>query len=149
MYQFCKSPATRFCGGIGMASTTPESNPARNQRPRPVWPALLLVVLGVACYLSIRLLALDPENVPMMPLFMTYSFGPAVCALLLLGWWLGWGPGSLQTRLLVASTAVALGEASWIAADSSIHGTLWMTGLPGAVGAAALALVVPARLPRF
>src|SRR5262249_30314607 len=82
-------------------------------------------------------------------LFMTHAWGPPLCALLLLTWWLVWGPVSRQARWLVAMTAVALAEAAWIAADSSIHDTLWMHGLPGAVGAAALALLVPARLPKL
>src|SRR5262249_29895245 len=117
MYQFRKSPATRFRGGIGMASTTPVSTSARDPKPRPVSPALLLVVLGLACYFSIRLFVLDPENVPLMALFMAYSFGPPVCAVLLVGWWLLYGPAPLGTRLLVIGVAVAIAVGSWFAAD--------------------------------
>jgi outer membrane protein assembly factor BamB len=146
MYQFCKSPATRFSGGIGMASTTPESNSARDPKARSVWPALLLVVLGVACSLSINLMALDPENMPLMALFMTYMWGPPLCALLLLGWWLLRGPAPLGARLVVTGAAAAIAVGSWFAVDPSMHSYLWMQGLPGAVGAAALALLVPARL---
>ena len=88
-----------------MASTTPETNPVRDPKARPVWPALLFVVLGVACYLSINLMALDAENMPLMALFMTYSFGPVLFALLLVGWWLVLGPASLWNRLHVAAAA--------------------------------------------
>src|SRR6266545_5153341 len=101
MYPFSSSPSTRHGGGIGMATTTPEAPPARDPKTRRVWPALVLVVLGVACYLSINLFALDPENMPMMALFMTYIWGPILCALLLIGWWLVRGPALLRTRLLV------------------------------------------------
>jgi outer membrane protein assembly factor BamB len=128
-----------------MASTTPETNPVRDPKLRPVWPALLLVVLGVACFLSIRLLEVDPENVPLMALFMTYMWGPVLCALLLLGWWLIRGPAPLRARLLVTGVAVAIAAGSWFAVDPSMHSSLLMQGFAGAVGAAALGLLVPAR----
>ena len=117
-----------------MGSTIPASNPARDPKARSVWPALVLVVLGVACFFSIRLFALDPENMPMMPLFMTYSFGPALCALLLLGWlshvlvfWLGSVYGYLVGEAtlrgggrkrglamqVIAGAAAAIGSLVW------------------------------------
>src|SRR5262249_25488736 len=104
-----------------MASTTPESNAVRDPKVRPIWPALLLVVLGVGCYLSIRLVEFDAENVPLMPLFMTYMGGPPLCALLLLGWWLVRGPAPLRVRLLVTGVAVAIAVGSWFVADPSIR----------------------------
>src|SRR5262245_8065644 len=115
MYQFCNSPCNHSRGGPCM-SATPESSPPR--RPsffRDLVP-LAFVALGVAFYLTPNLLRLSPE-LPLMPLIMAYAFGPALCALLVLGWWLVMGSARFTVRLLVFGLAVILGAAAWFAAD--------------------------------
>ncbi len=133
-----------------MATTAPQlSRPAAAvARPRR-WPALVLVALGVACYFVIYLFWAVPDLVEpvLMPVFMVYMLGPAVCAVLLAVWWLVAGPARLRTRLLVAAAAAATGAAAWAAAHPTARDYVWMQGIPGAVGAAALALLLPARLP--
>jgi outer membrane protein assembly factor BamB len=82
-----------------------------------------------------------------MVLFMAYGFGPPLCALLLVAWWLIRGPERFVNRLYVAGAAAAIAGAAYFAADPSIRNTILTVGLPGAVGAAALALILPGRRP--
>ncbi len=128
-----------------MASTPSEPTPAPRRASR--WPALILVVLGVACFFSPRLMAVS-ESIPLIPLMFTYMLGPAVCALLILGWWLVMGPARFVVRLLGVVVAAALATGAWFAADPSILKNLATVGIPAAVGAASLALLLPARMPR-
>jgi outer membrane protein assembly factor BamB len=93
-------------------------------------------------------LAPDTTAPFMMPVFIGYMWGPALCTLILAIWWLAAGPLPFRTRLLVAALAAGIAAVAVFAADPSIRFSMGIHGVPAAVGAATLALFIPARLPR-
>src|SRR5260370_41530909 len=139
--------ASLSSGGNLMATTTIQPAIVPPPTSRRVWPVPLLIALGAGLYFSPNLIAVAPESMPVMLLFMSFFWGPALCALLLLGWWLVRGPAPLRTRWLAAGVGILLSAAAVFAADPSIRLFLGVHGIPAAMGAAALCWFVPPRRP--
>jgi outer membrane protein assembly factor BamB len=117
---------------------SPAVQPTRRTRR---WPAVLLVLLGLAAYFSIRLYELAPEWMPGELLFMLYGIGPSVCALLLLLWYLPLGPGRFSPRLALVSWIVVLCATAWMAAHPSAREYWGKHALAAAAALAVLAFV--------
>ena len=106
-----------------VASADPSANPdsanaVRNEfRPLRIWPAaLLLVVLW-----SLRIVPGFIDDPPMAVLW-TQFMGPAACATLIVLWWLLLSRANWKERLIGAVGLSAIGVASALLLDKSLHG---------------------------
>ena len=139
-----------------MSSPSAPDRPVFDPASRPRWPALVLVILGLASYLSVRLLILFPDTIPGFPLFMSFMFGPMFCTLMLALWWLVLGPAPFRTRLISTAVAVVFAGVAVIAADASVDPGakqsftsqffLITHGIPAAAGVVAIFSIISRRI---
>lgn len=107
---------------------------------RPVWPALLIVVLGVVCWLLPIIWQPFADQLQIAQIVYTIVFmGPMACLALLGVWWLAWGPTSFRVRWVSTLAAILLAVIGIAVADPTIQVLASMWGIPLSVGAATAA----------
>jgi outer membrane protein assembly factor BamB len=99
-------------------------------KPRRRWPALLLVALGIVCYLLQFAWVAAPEVIPAMPVFMASMWGPMLCTLLLGLWWLVLGSPSWRTGFSSVAVALVLLTAVFLTVHPSARMFITMKAIP-------------------
>ena len=99
-------------------------------KPKRRWPALVLVGLGIVCYLAPFAWLAAPDAIPAMPTFMASMWGPTLCTLVLTLWWLFRGAPSWRTGFTSLASAAVLIAAVFLTVHSSAPMFVTMKGIP-------------------
>ncbi|MDA9856684.1 PQQ-binding-like beta-propeller repeat protein [Rubripirellula sp.] len=124
------------------ASASPSTSASKQLRPLRVWPAVMLL-LGMAIMPFVPQMV---EDGPAM-IWMVAAFGPLLCGLIVMLWWLIASRASWQERLLgLVGVSLALG-ATIAVADASMNGpAVMMFTIPIGIAAFAFTATLCSRM---